>query len=490
VLNSMRHVIVLGCIIGVFAHAPSAQAVDRADIVVNGSSAGPTPFISWVDLTVTPASAFEEIRFLVQPKPLSVTRPVSASYSAAYLLSRGYFDLQTGHVSLPVFGLYADYSNTVRLRSAFTQGRALLDTVTISTPAFNDPTGAYLNPTVVQPRSTSSSLSYDFIMLKGWVSGFSPVIVDTDAEVRWIGTDVESTPAIFYRNSILISEGTAVTRMELDGTVSSVGDYSGIGVTFTGHHNYDPGKNGILVEVDTTQGPEATIIEIDLSGSVLKVWRLADIISAAMISGGDDPSAFVRVADDWFHNNSATYRKLDDSLLVSSRENFVMALDYETGAIKWILGDPTKAWFQYPSLRKYALTLGGATLPPIGQHALSIAKDGDLLLFDNGRASNAQTPGGEERSYSAPRKYRINNRNMTATETWTYASTPTLFSPYCSSVYEDAWKHYLMDFTLTGDVIGLNSNQEVVFHYKYPTAYFCELSWNAVPIHLENVVYP
>jgi Arylsulfotransferase (ASST). len=29
-------------------------------------------------------------------------------------------------------------------------------------------------------------------------------------------------------------------------------------------------------------------------------------------------------------------------VIVSSRENFVIAIDYETGAIKWILGDPTK----------------------------------------------------------------------------------------------------------------------------------------------------
>ena len=60
---------------------------------------------------------------------------------------------------------------------------------------------------------------------------------------------------------------------------------------------------------------------------------------------------------DWFHNNSVTYRASDDSLIVSSRENFVIALDYASGAIKWILGDKTKAWFQYPSLSQFALTV-------------------------------------------------------------------------------------------------------------------------------------
>ena len=63
-----------------------------------------------------------------------------------------------------------------------------------------------------------------------------------------------------------------------------------------------------------------------------------------MIAGGDDPSGFVfdSVLGDWFHNNCTAYRAEDNTLLVSSRENFVIALDYDSDAIKWILGDSTK----------------------------------------------------------------------------------------------------------------------------------------------------
>ena len=137
-------------------------------------------------------------------------------------------------------------------------------------------------------------------------------------------------------------------------------------------------------------------IEIDGLGNILKTWNLADIISAAMIAGGDDPSQFVQSAPtDWFHNNSVTYWRSDDSLIVSSRENFVIALDYTSGAIKWILGDTTKEWFQFPSLASYSLSLGANTLPPIGQHALSITNDDSLLLFDNGRSSNNHSPAGK-----------------------------------------------------------------------------------------------
>ena len=73
-------------------------------------------------------------------------------------------------------------------------------------------------------------------------------------------------------------------------------------------------------------------MEIDDSyGHVLKTFNLADIISAAMIAGGDDPSQFVYPSPtDWFHNNGAAYNRADDSLIVSSRENFLICLDYHT----------------------------------------------------------------------------------------------------------------------------------------------------------------
>jgi hypothetical protein len=180
---------------------------------------------------------------------------------------------------------------------------------------------------------------------------------------------------------------------------------------------------------------------------------------------------------------------------VSSRENFVISLDYDTGAIRWILGDPTKNWYQFPSLRKFALALGKDTLPPIGQHAVSSVKGNALLLFDDGAASLNQTPAGDTRDYSAARKYRINAKKKVATETWTYLADPSIYSPFCSSVYEDRHRNYLLDYTLAGpydttDIMGLTSKGEVAFHYSYPIAEFCGVAWNAIPVHLEKLVFP
>ena len=224
------------------------------------------------------------------------------------------------------------------------------------------------------------------------------------------------------------------------------------------------------------------------------------IIRAAMIAGGDDPSQFVYPSPtDWFHLNGATYNRADDSLIVSSRENFLICIDYQTTAIKWILGDPTKKWYQFPSLRKFALTLPPGSLPPIGQHAPSITYDHNLLTFDNGQASWSHVPRGEERGWASPRTYEVDLNAKTATEVWNFEVGQRIVCPYCSSVYEDAPKNYLLDYSfLNGgqpglptfaQLLGLNARGETIFSYRYPTIR-CTKAYRALPIHLESTKFP
>ena len=71
-----------------------------------------------------------------------------------------------------------------------------------------------------------------------------------------------------------------------------VANYSGIGVTGF-HHHIDPGREGMILDVNTVDQTESVNLEVDAAGNVLRTWKLADIISAAMIAGGDDPTQFV-----------------------------------------------------------------------------------------------------------------------------------------------------------------------------------------------------
>ena len=404
--------------------APPARAA--RPVTITGQSPGVTPFISFVSLHMDNPNAFDHAVFSVQPKAGSVTRPLSARYSRAYLLRRGYIHADTGEIVVPVFGLYAHRANTVTLTTSFVDGNSQVDTIPIDTTRYHD---TYHNhPEVLQPRLTDTTLSYDFFLLKSFNDDNSPTIIDTDGEIRWVGTaGAPSIPAALYQNGVYVGRAAQAVRMEFDGTVTPLVDYSGIAVTGF-HHNFDFGRDGILAGVNTAYDVESVIVEFDASGNLLHSWNMADIISAAMIAGGDDPSQFITREADWFHNNAATYRASDNTLVVSSRENFVIALDYDTGTIKWILGDPTKHWYEFPSLRKYALAPTPGTHLPIGQHAVAFFND-HLLLFDNGFPSEFQMPVGASRTYSAPRQYKIDTDKFTAKETWNLRRRKTDLQP-------------------------------------------------------------
>jgi hypothetical protein len=347
-------------------------------------------------------------------------------------------------------------------------------------------------------------LSYDYIFDRSACGDFSPVILDSDGALRWVSPLATESAlfasSTFFDNAVYLTQGSQLFRVELDDAVGLVADYHDIGVINL-HHNIDTGKTGLLIEPDTTSFFESTILEVNSSdGTVLRTFNLAAIISAAMIAGGDDPSQFVfPTPTDWFHNNGATYNRADDSLIVSSRENFLICLDYNTTAIKWIQGDPTKKWHQFPSLRKFALTFAPGSLPPIGQHAPSITFDLGVMTHDNGQNSQFQNPPGAQREFASPRKYSLDLANKVATEVWNFEMNQSIHSPFCSSVYEDAPFNYLVDYALVNgglpgvptfaQLLGLDADGAKIFYYQYPTM-GCNTAYNSIPIHLESTKFP
>ena len=503
-----RSLIIVLAACSTLCHLARATQADDTTITITGQAAGVTPFISQLTLNASDTTVIKSIQFTITPKTGSVTRPLSGTYSQDYLVSRGYLVPPSLDIFLPVYGLYAGSSNTVVLTYQFLDGSSKEDNTTIVTDPFDDQGCGYNNPMVLQARTDNTDLSYDYIFVRGGCTDVSPVILDTDGVLRWVSPlfvpNALIGSSVFFENAVYGAVGSTLSRVDLDGTITPLGDYSADGV-LNFHHNIDPGKTGLLLEADTTDFYESILMEVDLSGAVLKTWNLADIISAAMTAGGDDPTQFVHpTPEDWFHNNAATYNRADDSLIISSREDFVIALDYETGAIKWILGDQTKKWFTFPSLAQFALNMTGDNLPPIGQHAVSITFDQDLLLYDDGFFSTFQQPPGENRTYSSPRKHQLSVGTPgpggagTSTVVWSYDQNQTIYSPICSSVYEDAPLNYLIDHAVAGglgamppygQLLGLNAAGEMIFYYEY-AATFCNQVYNSLPVHLEKSQFP
>src|SRR5439155_1001284 len=309
--------ITIWVVLVILTNLACANQADDTTITITGHTTGATPFISNLTLEVSNTSVLKSIQFAIDAKPGSVTRPLSGTYANDYLLSRGFEPPPPATtVIVPVYGLYAGYANIVRLIYRFMDGSSKQAVTSITTATFDDPCG-YQNPTILQRRTNDTDLSYDYMMVKGDCNYFEPAIIDSDGALRWVGTaGIAAGNFIFFDNAAYVGHGPLLTRIELDGAFTLLGDYSSLGVV-NFHHNIDRGKVGIILEASTTTYFESTLMEVDVSGTVLKQWDMAAIISAAMVAGGDDPSQFVYpTPSDWFHLNGCTYNRADDSLIV------------------------------------------------------------------------------------------------------------------------------------------------------------------------------
>src|SRR6267142_5644271 len=153
-------IVIIATAFMVLTHLAGASQADDTTITISGKTAGVTPFISKLTLQVSNTTVLKSIQFTIDPKPGSVTRPLSGTYSNQYLVSRGF--AHPPEIILPVYGLYDGYANIVRLTYRFLDGSSKQAVTNITTATFDDPCG-YKNPTILQHR-TSAALSYDYFM--------------------------------------------------------------------------------------------------------------------------------------------------------------------------------------------------------------------------------------------------------------------------------------------------------------------------------------
>lgn len=470
-------------------------------VAVLGIQDTTTIFIKKISLGVSDSSKIKSISFEIDSKQGATAAPVKAIYKIPYLEFNGFLDLTSGVISVPVFGLYSNFNNQIKLTVTYIDDSHKFIYYSIFTSPFEDENGVYDNVVKFLQPSGSKKSGFDFFYMKSHY-GF-PVIFDVDGEIRWqLSGGTRSQSSYFENGGFFIGSPTSpaqLYRISLDGTVTSPGEILSTEAT-NFHHDLSKGKVGYFAEVDVKDEQiniiESILLEIDSAGSVIKKWDMGDLFNKIISSAGEDPSNFVRDGIDWFHMNSAIYSEHDDSIIISSRENFVIKIDYETGELKWILGDPTKHWYQdYPSLRSYAITLISGRYP-IGQHGLSVLSDGRLMLFNNGRESfnhPAGTSAGEARDYSPVSVYSINEQNLTATESFSIDNNREIFSDICSSVYQDESGDFLVSYAAANNrtkakIVGFNSAGERLFDYEMPTLW-CYTSWNANFIDMSNLIF-
>lgn len=343
---------------------------------------------------------------------------------------------------LPIYGLYADYENRVEIALATGEKNV----ITITT--------ALLPEKVPQAESIKCEDNY----LEGKLMFLTPSMravpasYDCDGEVRWYADEnlVFAMKRLENGHILIGTERlvkmpyftTGLYEMNMGGKIFAEyrldGGY---------HHDQWEMEDGniLTLSFDFYSGTvEDMCVLLDReTGEVLKRWNYKDILPQYPVAGSGSQDAH-----DWFHNNSVWYDKKTNTLTLSGRhQDAVINIDYETGKLNWILGDP-EGW-PAEMVEKYFFT-------PIGddfewqyeQHACSVLADGDILLFDNGhyRSKNKEKYVKNSENYSRGVRYRINTEDMTVCQIWQYGKErgSEFFSPYISNAEYYGEGHYLV----------------------------------------------
>lgn len=359
---------------------------------------------------------------------------------------------------LPIYGLYADYNNTVTM-SYEINGQKNISVLNIKT----DP----LPESVARAKITSTNTE----QLDNQLYFFSPsgnnlsAAYDINGDVRWYLDQKTAWDNARLKNGhLLISTErlmntpyymTGLYEIDLLGKI-----YNEYTVPGGYHHDYFEMPNGnLLIASDnfaiTNNTVEDYLVEIEReSGKIIKQFNLKDALPTTS-TGNENYSE-----TDWFHNNSVWYDENSNTVILSGRhQDAIVALDYATGSLKWILGDKTNWPEEYA---EYFFTPVGENFEwQWSQHAAMLTPEGNIFLFDNGnnksKLSDSYTPAAE--SYSRGVMYHIDYDAKTIEQIYQYGKErgAEFYSPYISDVDYLEADHYLIS---SGGIVKKNGETQ------------------------------
>ncbi len=346
----------------------------------------------------------------------------------------------TEHI-IPVLGLYADHENQVEIR--LYRGKAV--THVIKTEPL---TGNY--PKLMSMETTPAYMQDNMIFLTPSLFELATAF-DYNGDIRWhLNIPVVFDVSRLRNGNILISTErlvrmpyylTGLYEMTMTGKV--VREYSVPGCY---HHDKLEMEDGNLLVLsdDMDHGMlEDTMVLLDRNtGEVLRLWDFKDILVPGEGKSGSWSS------EDWFHGNALWYDKHTNSVTLSARHiDAIVNIDYETGALNWIIGDP-EGWPE-DKLKYFFTPVGDGEFDwQYEQHACLITPNGDVMCFDNGhwRSKDPNKYRLNRDNFSRGVRYRINTEDMTIEQLWQFGKErgEHFFSKYICNVEYYAEDHYMV----------------------------------------------
>ncbi|AET67463.1 Arylsulfotransferase (ASST) [Desulfosporosinus orientis DSM 765] len=361
---------------------------------------------------------------------------------------------------IPVYGLYANYANKVEL--ALGDGKT--NVITIQTEAA---------PEIVKlPTQINTTADYfeDNIMFVSPTSTAATAGYDYNGDVRWYGSlnfafDIKRAKngRLLLGTHRLVTPPYHTTGLYEMGMIGKI--YKEYRLPSGYHHDQFEMEDGnlLILSQDLPRGTvEDMCVLVDRkTGQIIKSWDYQKVLPTNAGGSGSQDS------HDWFHNNAVWYDKKTNSLTLSGRhQDIIINLDFETGALNWIIGDP-EGWPKELVDNYFFKPVGKGEFDwQYEQHACVVCPNGDIMAFDNGhwRSKIKENYVTANDNFSRGVRYRIDTKKMEIEQVWQYGKErgAEFFSTYiCNVEYYDEG-HYLIHSGGIGSIDGEALNKPPV----------------------------
>lgn len=284
---------------------------------------------------------------------------------------------------IPIYGLYNNYRNTVVIKTE--SGKS--NTITIETGMIGK-TGE------VEVLTNNTANSNGGFYFGTAAIGTASIAYDNYGEIRWyLSEDYSKGITMLQNGNLLISNNgigpdvnstSGMVEVDMLGFIHREYELDG------GYHHdaIEMENEDLVVLTSENESPtvEDAIVVLDRNNGKTK-----RTISMYKIVKSIDPNLFDDTEIAWGWLNGISYDKKNNELVLSMRNrNSVIAIDYDTEEIKWILGDE-KYWSD--RFDKYLIKgVGDNFFYPEGQHSPNINSEGNLSIFNNGYNANKEVP--------------------------------------------------------------------------------------------------
>lgn len=362
--------------------------------------------------------------------------PVNLYINDVYVTT---MEATTDHV-IPVYGLYEDFENKVKLVTDIGESE-----ITIKTEKSN--IEYPLNVKYASRNLNNQEMYFTVASYKTYLTGWDTegklrfyLTVDNRMDVEWldnghflIGTSQGQFAENFVSfvemdylgkiyNYYVPSNGYSFEFQKLsDGTIMLAG-----------------GKNPVYID-------EQVIYTIDpKSGKTIDLINLSSIISSI------DPEFNKTYLGQKAIRNAFYYNESSDELLVSFRGlDAVLSYNFKAKSLNWVFTDPNNEAFQNEVWKSYIVSIKNGRYP-LGIHSVILTSDGNIAFFNNGydRLHGFENGGNDlvsfyKDNYSSVEIYNISEH--TARLVWSYDDNKSMFSHQYGSVRETN-TGYLMNF--------------------------------------------